>query len=499
VIVSLIAAVKLLLHLYAGRYYGFFIDELYFIACSNHLAWGYVDMPPLIAGVVKLARLLFGDSLLSTRLFAALAGSGTILLTGRLARELGGGRFAQAIAALSVLVASACLSMSHYMSMNSLEPLLWLGCALVVVRIIRTSNQKLWLWAGLIVGVGLNNKYSMLFFCAGLVVGLLLDSARRAFLKPWIWLAAAIAFLLILPNFVWNIRHHFPFLELMSNIRRTGFNMAFTPMQFLGLQVLFVLPFNLPVWLSGLGWYLFSRDGKPYRVLGYAYLVVLAIMFLPNGKPYYLLPAYPVLMAAGGVALERWFTRPRLEWCKPAFAVTLLCCGISGVPFSLPVLSPETYVRYSAFMHFNPPQIVRGRLGPLPHFFADQFGWEEMTQVTASAYRSLPVDERKKTAILTSDYGEAGAIDYYGPGYGLPRAICGHQNYYLWGPDGYTGESVLALGFSRRRLESYFGSVEDAGTVYHPYSEPWEHFVVYRCRAPKQSLAALWPRLRNWD
>jgi 4-amino-4-deoxy-L-arabinose transferase-like glycosyltransferase len=396
-IVLLIAAVKLLLHLYAARYYGYFPDEMYFIACSNHLAWGYVDLPPLIAVVLKITRALFGDSLQSIRFFAALAGAANILLAGRIARELGGGRFAQGLAALSVLAASANLSMNHYMSMNAFEPLFWMGCALLVIRIIKTGNQKLWLWVGLIAGVGLNNKYSMVFFCIGIIAGLLLTRERRAFLQPWIWLAALLAFLLTLPNLIWNAQHNFPFLELMANIRRNGANMAFTPARFLAIQAVFVLPVNLPVWLSGLWWYLFGKDGKTYRVLGYAYLVVLAIMFLPNGKPYYLLPVYPMLMAAGAVALENWFSRPRLQWAKPAFAVTLLFFGISGVPFALPVLSPETYLRYSTAMHFAPPPIERIRLGPMPHFFADQFGWEEMTQVVARAYNSLPPEERKNT------------------------------------------------------------------------------------------------------
>jgi hypothetical protein len=192
-------------------------------------------------------------------------------------------------------------------------------------------------------------------------------------------------------------------------------------------------------------------------------------------------------------------SRPRLQWAKPAFAILLLIFGISGIPFALPVLSPEAYIRYSIAMHFAPPPIERVRLGPLPHFFADQFGWEEMTQVVAKVYDSLPADERKTTAILASNYGEASAIEFFGNKYGLPHAISGNQNYSLWGPDGYSGVSVLAIGFSREKLESYFSSVEAAGTVYHPYSEPREHFIVYHCRDPKQFLADLWPTLKNWD
>jgi hypothetical protein len=322
---------------------------------------------------------------------------------------------------------------------------------------------------------------------------------RRVFLQPWIWAAAALAFLLILPNLIWNIQYHFPFLELMANIRRSGVNIAFSPLRFLGIQVLFLLPITMPIWLLGLCWFLFSREGRPYRVLGYTYLVVLFIMFLPNGKPYYLLPVYPMLMAAGAVFLEKIFSRTRLHWAKPSYIILLILFGLSGIPFALPVLSPEAYLHYATMMHFAPPPIERVRLGPLPHFFADQFGWEEMTQQVAKAYNSLPADERQSTAILTGNYGEAGAIDFFGKTYGLPHAISGNQNYFLWGPGGYSGESVLAMGFSRKKLESYFSSVENSGTVYHPYSAPQEHFTVYHCRGLKQPMADLWTTLKNWD
>ncbi|HTP87654.1 MAG TPA: glycosyltransferase family 39 protein [Bryobacteraceae bacterium] len=498
-IVARLTAAGLLLHLYAAHYYGYFVDELYFLACSRHLAWGYVDMPPLVPGIVWLTRTLLGDSLAAIRVPAMLAGAATIWLAGRLARELGGGRFAQALAALSVLVAPSLLSMTHYVSMNAFEQVLWLGFAFAVARIIRTGNQKLWLWVGLIAGIGLNNKYSILFLGIGITVGLLLTPARAAFAKPWIWLGAAIAFALIVPNLAWNVRNHFPFLELMANIRRTNYNMSFTPLQFFGIQVTFLLPFNLLVWLPGLCWYLFAAEGRRWRALGIAWIVIAAIMFLPNGKPYYLLPAYPMLLAAGGVALEKWLARPRLAWCRSTLVWTLVCAGISALPFALPVLPPELYVRYSGWMHFSPPVIIRGQFGQLPHFFADQFGWPEMAAAVARAYNGLPAEERAKTAILAQRYGEAGAVDLFGERQGLPAAICGHQNYYLWGSRGYSGESAIAYGFSRERLEFWFASVEDAGTVDHPWSPEHEHFTVFHCRAPKRPLQELWPELKNWD
>ena len=234
-------------------------------------------------------------------------------------------------------------------------------------------------------------------------------------------------------------------------------------------------------------------------MLGYAYLVVLAIMFLPNARPYYLLPVYPMLFAAGAAAFEKWLWPPRLRWGKPAYAAVLLVWGAAAAPFSLPLLSPETYLRYSSFTHLSTSPISRYPSGPLPPFFAAQFGWEEMAGEVAKAWYSLTPDTRGRTAILARDFGEAGAIDLLGRKYGLPHAICGHQNYYLWGPGGYTGESVLTMGFRRRRLESYFGSVQEVGVVYHPYSMVHQNFAIYHCGSPKLTMSDLWQRIKLWD
>jgi len=499
-IVAYIALIKFAIHLYAARFYGYFGDELYFMACSRHLAWGYVDQPPLIALIVKIERLLFGDSLQSIRLFAALAGACTVLLAGWIARELGGKRFAQALAALAVLVAGVCLAMNHYISMNAFEPLAWAGCALVLIRIIKTGNQKLWLWFGLIAGVALENKYGIVFFATGVVAGLVLTQHRSMFLKPWIWLGGLIAFLIFLPNLVWNIQHHFPFFELLANIRRNGRNVPLTHLQFLGQVAMHMLPTSVPLVLAGLWFYFAHPQGKRFRVLGWASLVLLAvIMFSANGRPYYVAPVYSMLFAAGGVAMEAWFSRRGLQWLKPTYMFLLLITGAIGAPMAIPVLSPETYIRYSERLHFAPPPIETDKLGPLPQFFADMFGWEEMTVEVARIYNSLPLYVRPKTAIFGTFYGHAGAIDLFGPKYGLPPAISTHQSYFLWGPRDYTGESVIVVGARRLDLERFFNSIEPVGEVGHPYAMPNEHFTIYYCRQPKISLQQLWPTIKNWS
>jgi hypothetical protein len=499
-IVLYIALAKLAIHLYAARFYGYFGDELYFMACSRHLNWGYVDQPPLIAVILRFERMLFGDSLQSIRFLAGLAGACTVLFAGRIARELGGKRFAQALAALGVLVAGVFLATNHYISMNAFEPLAWTGCALILILIIKTGHQKLWLWFGLIAGLALENKYGIVFFATGVIAGLLFTHHRAMFLKPWIWLGGLIALLLFLPNLVWNIQHHFPFLELLANIRRNGRNVPLTHLQFLGQLVLHMLPTSAPLALGGLWFYFAHPQGKQFRVLGWASLVLIAvIMFSANGRPYYVAPAYPLLFAAGGVAMEGWFSRRGLQWVKPAYVLLLLISGAMGAPMAVPVLSPEAYIRYAQLLHFTPPPIEMEELGPLPQFYADMFGWPEMAEEVARIYNSLPREVRPKTAILADTYGQAAAIDLFGPKYGLPPSICPHQSYFLWGPRDNQDESVIAVGITRPALELFFNSVEPAGQVSHPYSMPNEHFTIYYCRQPRISMQQLWPRIKHWD
>lgn len=499
-IVLYIALAKLAIHLYAARYYGYFVDELYFLACSQHLSWGYVDHPPLIAVIIRIERLMLGDSLQAIRLFAALAGAGTVLLAGWVARELGGNRFAQALAALAVLVSGVALAMNHYISMNAFEPLAWTGCALVLIRIFKTGNQKLWLWFGLIAGVALENKYGIVFLATGVVAGLVLTEHRSTFLKPWIWLGGLLAFVIFLPNLIWNIQHHFPFFELLANIRRSGRNVPLTHLEFLGQIAAQMNPVSVPLVLGGLWFFFAHAEGKRFRVLGWASLVLLAvIMFSANGRPYYVAPAYPMLFGAGGVAIEGWLSRRRLRWLKPAYVTLLLTVGAIGAPLAIPVLSPENYLRYSQWLHFGPPPFETEKLGPMPQFYADMFGWEEMTAEVARIYNSFPPEVRSKTAIFGGNYGPAGAIDLFGPRYGLPRAISNHQSYFLWGPREYTGESVIFVGVSREKLEGAFNSIEVVGHTDHPYSMPAEHFPIYYCRQPKLSLQAWWPTIKKWD
>jgi 4-amino-4-deoxy-L-arabinose transferase-like glycosyltransferase len=498
-VIVCLAGCKLLVHLYAGRHYGYFVDELYYLACSRHLDWGYVDHPPLIALITWIALSILGESLPAIRLLPAIAGAAEVALTALIARELGGGRFAQGLAALGALVAPGILAGDNLLSMNAFEPLFWTGCAWLLIRIVKTGNQRLWIWFGILAGVGLENKYSMLIFGAGITVGLLLTPERRVLRSPWLWIAGGIALLIFLPNLLWNIQHHFPFLEEQANIRRSGRDVPLSPLAFFGQEILTMHPLTLPLWLAGLCFYFFTAAGKPFRALGWAWIFTAAAIVTQSPRVYYLYPAFPILFAAGAVFWEVRLDRPQPLWRKLAWPALLVASGAVLAPLAIPVLPPETYIRYTKALHLAPPAIETHKLGPLPQIFADQFGWKEMESAVAGVYHALPADVRARTAIFGQNYGQAGAIDLFGPRDGLPPAISGHQSYFLWGPHGYTGESVIVMDGRQEDLESRFDEVRKVATVGHPYSMPYEHFDVFYCRGLKQTLTEIWPMVKRWE
>ena len=500
-IVAYLASLKLLVHLACAGVYGLFVDELYFLACGEHLAWGYVDMAPLTALQAWLARSLFGDSMLAIRLFPAVAGAGLVLLAGAIARALGGRRFAQGLTALAVAVAPGYLAVDSYLSMNSIEPLLWMGCALVLIRIIQSDNPKLWLGFGVLAGLGLQNKQTMLMFAFALLAGLLLTGARRRMANRWFLIGGLVAFLIFLPNLIWMIQHGFPHLEQLANIRRSQRNVSLDPLQFVGQQILAMQPFALAIWICGLWSLLVSREGRPYRALGWAYLLALATLLLTRGRFYYLLPAYPMLFAAGAVAMEKWFERARWRWVRRAYVGLVAVTGVLLAPIAMPMLPPEIFVRYAELLGVSQPRLEHRQSSALPQLFADRFGWPEMVATVAEVYNALPPEERARTAIYGNSYGEAGAVDFYGPALGLPKAISGHLTYWYWGPRQYSGEIMIVLGEHRReKLEKYFSSVEAVASVGHPYAMASQHAQVYLCRGPKgRTLEQMWPELKNWN
>jgi hypothetical protein len=497
-----IAGAVTLLHLLTANRYGYFGDELYHMACGEHLAWGYVDQPPLIALAAWLTRHLFGTSVFAVHLLPAIAGLALVGLTGAIARELGGGRFAQALAALCTACAGVYLIVDRIFTMNAFEPLFWMGCAWVVIRIVKTGDQKLWLWFGVLAGVGLENKYTMAVFGFALLVGLLLTPERKALAHKWIWLAGLIALVLFLPNLIWNIQHQWPFLELMRNIRASGRDLPFTPVGYLRAQIFLMTPVTFPVWLLGGLYFFFWRDGQPFRILGWAFLTVLAVFIGLQGKDYYATPIYPMVLAGGAIVIERFSARRGLAWIRPASAALILLGTLAFLPVVVPVLSPENFLRYQAKLPFRIQPDEKSMLAePMPHYYSWCFGWEAMVRGVAKAYSSVPPEERADVAIFGNDFAAAGAIDLIGPRYGLPKAICGHQSYWLWGPRNYSGQTMIVVGNTPENASRWFDKVTVIAELHNPYAAPWENRPVLLCRGLKRfrSLADAWPRLKNWD
>jgi hypothetical protein len=493
------SAVALLVHLLTNGRYGYFRDELYYIACGRHLAFGYVDQPPLSILLLRLSEILLGDSLFAIRLLPALAGAAAVALTGAIAREMGARAWAITLACAGSLCALFNLAVGNFFSMNAFEPLLWMGCVYLLVRIIKGGSPTLWLWFGALLGLSLENKHSTAFFAVGISVALLITPERRHLAGKWIWLGGLIAFAIALPNILWQARHHWPTYELLNNIAHSNKNVALNPLQFIAQQIVFMNPGTLPLWLAGLFWLFGSREGRRYRAIGIVYLVTLAEFIVLHGKSYYLAPAYPMLFAAGGVAVERVFAA-RLKWIKPVLLGVILVTGALFAPLALPILPPEKLVAYMRSIHLQPPRTETSHTAALPQVFADQFGWEQMVGSVAHVYHHLRPEDEKRAALFCQNYGEAGAIDFFGPKLGLPPAISGHQNYFLWGPRDWTGEVVLVLDTSDEDERNQFTSVQDLGQIVSsPWAMPFERRThIFLCRDLKASVQELWPRIKNW-
>ncbi|HEY2117256.1 MAG TPA: glycosyltransferase family 39 protein [Candidatus Angelobacter sp.] len=523
-IVLYVVAAMLLLHLLTVARYGIFRDEMYYLACSRHMAWGYVDHPPFTVWIAWVSRVALGDSPLGVRLLPILAGGVVVWLTGKLAREMGGGRFAQGMAALAVVVVPIYLVGHHWLTDNVFEHLIWTTCVWLVVKAVNTGDERYWLWFGVMAGLGFENKYSIAFLLLGLLAGVLLTPHRHFLKSRYLWLGVVACVAISLPNLLWQIRNHFPFLELIHNIRMTNRDVVRGPVAFILDQAMIMNPILFPLWVGGLIWLFFGtktgekktggkktgdrglrRDESPnnagrYRLFGWTYLVILAAFIAMKAKNYYVAPIYPILFAAGAIGLERVAAGRRIgTWARGIYLALVILVGAVLMPFSVPLLSPENFLRYQNALGFKPPEIEHQQNGPLPQWFADEFGWQEMVEKVAKVYNSLPPEERARTAIFSNSWGEAAAVDFYGPRYGLPQAISKHNSYWMWGPGKYDGSTMIILRSDGRGDREHFQSVQAVGHVEHPYARRDEYFDIYLCRGLKVNLQDAWPKLKVFD
>ncbi len=497
-----LAAAKLLLHLLTNMNYGLFIDELYYLACSEHLGWGYVDQPPAIGLITWLVRHTLGESLPALRFLPALAGAATVWVAGLIARELGGGRWAQGVAALAVIVAPLFLFLNTVLSMNAFDGLLTALFTWLLVRIARRSEEeeassqtRLWLVAGVVAGFTLLNKVTILFLAAGLGVGLLATSSRRFLRRPGPWMGGALALLLFLPHILWQVQNDWPTPEFMANATQIK-NRPLSLPAFLGTVALDVNPLGALLLVAGL---VVLFRARPFRFLGWAFVTALLVIAWKGGKPYYLGPLYPLVFAAGAVGLEGFAERRR--WLKTTWPVVAVLLGAIAAPMALPVLPIERFIAYQEWLMGGPPPSSENKtVGPLPQHFADMFGHHELALEVAKVFNALPAEEQAKTAIYGDSYAQAGAIDFWGPQLGLPKAVGGQNSYYLWGPPKVEPAVLIVMGGDEVELRELFAEVELKARVSHPLAMPWRNnFPIYVCRGARHSLREIWPMTKSYQ
>lgn len=504
-IIWAIALVKLLAHTYFNNRYGYFRDEFNYLSSGEHFGWGYVDQPPLVPWLAEISRLVIGDSLRAIRFVPALASSLLVVQAAVLAREFDGRRFALVVTAICVALAPQYLSNASLLGTNCFEPNLWMAAAYFAILAVKRDEPRYWLWFGVVAGIGMEEKYTIALFGAGIVFGLLLTPQRRAITDKWFWFGGLAAFLIFLPNLLWNYANDWPFLQLMGAIRAEGRDVVLSAGDYFLQQALLTNPLSAPIWIVGVFALLFSTSLKPYRFLGWCYLFCYAALFLLHGKSYYLAPVYPMLLAAGAVVIERLVdgadvTRPRLGWLKAVIAIALTANGLFLAPIVVPVFSPDDFITYMHGLPFKLPVMEHSHARvALPQWYSDQFGWQEIADETAVAWNQIPEDQRADCGIFAQDYGQAGAIDFFGRKEGLPAALSGDRTYYLWGPRNYSGDCMIVLDDRKEVLEQYWQNVNYVGTS---AANPWaleQQIPVYICTRKKfDSWAAFWPKVKKW-
>jgi Dolichyl-phosphate-mannose-protein mannosyltransferase len=479
----LLAGLRLLLHTLTNGQYGFHRDELATLDDARHLAWGYVAYPPLTPFVARIAMALFGTAPAGVRFFTALAQCAAMVVAGLMARELGGGRRAQIVAALAVAVSPLSLIAGHLFQYVSFDFLWCVLAAYFVIRLLRSGNEHWWIAIGAAIGLGLMTRYTIAWPVAGLAVGFLVTPARRLLLSWWLMAGAGVALIIFLPNLIWQAQHGFISVDFLRSIHardvRIGRADGFLWKQFLVPASLF----TVPLWIAGLYFYFRKKEGERYRALGWTFVAALVLFAVAQAREYYTAPLYPMLLAAGAVMAEQWPRWARgLNWAGLAVAF-----GI-GAAFALPV-APINSRWFKAEIRMN---------GDL----REEIGWPELVDTVVKIRDSLPVRERATTGILTGNYGEAGAIDLYGSAYGLPQALSRVNSFWLRGYGDHPPETLIVVGLSPRFVNANFASCEAEGTIANRYGvaneETEDDKYLWICRGLREPWAQFWQKIKAW-
>ncbi len=487
------AVAQLLLHLFTNGRYGIFRDEYYYLACAARPAIGYVDHPPLSIWILSVWKMVFGDSVHALRILPALCGATLVMMTGALAAELGGRRWAQMIAGSASAIGAVGLVICGFYSMNSFDFLFWAGAYLVLLKIVRTGDARLWPMLGALLGVGLMNKIGLLVFGLALVLGLVLTEHRRHLKDKRIYLAGALGVLGLLPYVLWNAANNWATLTFIRNAQTEKIS-DLSPLEFLKENVLEANPTTLVIWSSGLVWLLVAKRAVRFRIVGAMFLLSFAIMVLQNAKPYYLGPSFLVLMAAGAVAWEGWTQARKWAWARWLMVVNLVAGAVIFMPMAIPILSLEDSVTYMQRLGIVPETGEDTPVGEAPQYFSDRFGWKEVAQTVNDVYVGLSPEDRQKCVVVATNYGHAGALEYWGRNFDYPTPVHSfHNNYWLWGPPPGDGEIVIMVDFSRESIETIFGEIVEAAVRVEPRARESEVRVLV-CRGLKRPWADVWAK-----
>jgi len=468
-IILLFALTKLVLHLITASNYGFQRDAYLYMAQAKHLDWGFFSTPPLVAFVTRIHTLFWGDSLVAVRLLPALIGAASLFMAGWLIKQLKGGVMAQLIGLTAIFLSPAFLRTSSLLQPVVFNHFFWLLAAVVVYKLVHKQEAKQLLWLIPVLGLGWMAKYSIIFYASALLTALLLSPHRKLLWTKYLLWTLAGGLILILPNLLWQHMHNWPVLSHMSELQDTQLG-AMGLKDFLFAQLLMHLP-AFPVWIGGLIWLIFNRKHRSYRLFAWAYVFTLLLIILLQGKFYYTIAAYTILMVFGAIAWEQWSSRPR-RWIAWVVLALIIFNGIYTLPLSLPVYKPERMVEYGK------KQVERGlgvmfmwedgEIHELPQDFADMVGWDELGRKVWNFYGTLDDSVKASTLVYAEFYGAAGAMDYYRPLEIYPEVYCFNDAYMEWIPRKPTLEYMIYVGYSDR-VPLYFDKVELLGRVEHPH------------------------------
>jgi len=482
IVIGIVIA-KLIIHFLTSTTYELHRDEMLYFAMGDHLSFGYASTPPLTGFLAFISRTLFGYSEFGIKLFPALIGAASIVIIALMVKEFGGGKLAVLIAGVGFLVPGAFLRSNSLFQPVSFDQFFWLLSSYLVLRMVNTNNLKLWLWIGFVFGLAFLNKYAILFFALAIVVAVLISPHRKILFSKYFLLGMLVALIVALPNLIWQYNRNWPVVHHMIELQRYQL-VNNTVSDFFIDQMLNCAASGL-FWLAGLLMILFIPAEKKYRFIAYAFLLVLTIIVLGRGKSYYTLGAYSMLFAAGGYTMEKYLTG-KLVYINYVLIVTSIIGSLVFLPLELPVASFKTVSKYcDPETGILPQRWEDGVIHAIPQDYADMTGWKELAWITAQAYNSLDRYEQEECTIYAENYGLAGAIEFYGQQYGLPKPISFHDSYLLWAPDNISDGPFIYINDEVGDIDDLFDNYPEVGRVNDEYFRE-NGVMVLLCTNPKE-------------